>query len=45
MSSDSLALFRKSLGNELGALAEVRTSQTKDYYLLHTNKSSATLST
>jgi hypothetical protein len=37
MSSDSLALFRKSLGNELGALAEVRTSHITYHYLLHTN--------
>jgi hypothetical protein len=43
MSSDSLALFRKSMGNELGALAEVRTSHTKDCYLLHTNNTAATL--
>jgi hypothetical protein len=43
MSSDSLALFRKSMGNELGALAEVRTSHTKDCYLLHTNNTVATL--
>ncbi|KAI4855914.1 hypothetical protein E4T45_02636 [Aureobasidium sp. EXF-8846] len=37
MSSDSLALFRKSMGNELGALAEVHC------YLLHTNNTAATL--
>jgi hypothetical protein len=45
MSSDSLALFRKSLGNELGALAEVRTSHIQGYYILHTNKIAAALST